>query len=294
MHIGIDIGGTHFSVGILDDEYNIIQKQYVKIESTDDSNSVISKLISIVNTFAQFADIQDIGIAIPGVCNLDTNKIYLDDKHIWKHINIIDIFKEKFNIPIYFDNDVNCAALASFNKGILENMKDGLFIAIGTGIGSGIILNGKLYRGSAYTAGEIGHTTLVINGERCDCGLNGCFERYASLRALRSMIKERRSIDVLDLKVVFESNDEDILNIVNEWLEYVSIGIANACNCLDIPNIVIGGGASEYFEYFGDKLQILVNNKMFNKSRNIVIQKSILLNDAGLIGAAMLGKEFNI
>lgn len=293
MHIGVDIGGTHFSVGLLDNEYNIIQKEYVKVNENDESKIVISKILGCIKTFMEYGNVLDIGLALPCVCNLETDNVDLSTKGVWKDIDVITLLKKEFDIPVYFDNDANCATIASMYLGELKNVKNGLFVTIGTGIGSGIVINHNLHRGCNYMAGEIGHTCLVFNGKECGCGNKGCFEQYASTVALRKMLKEE-NCEYENLEKVFSSNDEKIVDITERWLQYLSEGLASCVKMLDITDIVIGGGISEYYEQYSERLEKLINEKIIKNTAHIKIHKSNFLNDAGIIGAALLGKELNI
>ena len=278
MYIGLDIGGTHFSVGLLDNEFNILNKKYVKIDNQDNAFTVISNVISEVKQIMQDKEIEAIGVGIPGVCNLETKQLVIDQKHIWRNENIIERLESEFNVPIYFDNDANCATIAEHVLGALKDIDNCMLITIGTGIGAGIILNGHIYRGANYTAGEIGHIIIDSNTKKE-------FEQCASLKALRNMLKQ---YNTNDLKDVFNSNNNDIIDIVDKWLDLLSNGLANISNILDINTIAIGGGASEYFEYFDNRLSKLINEKIYNKTRYIKVIKAKLENDAGLIGASML------
>lgn len=288
MYIGVDIGGTHFSVGVVNDDNTILDKKYVVIEKEQTANQVIYCLCDIINVFMQKYVVDGIGIGIPGVCNLDNMEIHVDDKHIWKNVDIIKLMQDNIDLPIFFDNDANCATMAEYSSGSLKLIDNCMLVTVGTGIGAGIIIGGKIYHGTNYTAGEIGHIVFEKNGRICSCGNKGCFEQYGSMKALK---KEFSDNGINDFEEGFNSNDAVIKGIIDNWLDVLSDVFSNVANILDVDTIAIGGGAAEYYDKFGDKLQMLVNQKIFNKERYIYIKKARYSNDAGIIGASILCRK---
>lgn len=284
MHIGIDIGGTHFSVGLLDNKYNVIRKKYVKLNETDSPQFNSTKLISVIKEFMEFTTVKDIGVGLPCPCDVKKGEYHIN-KPAWKNMDVIEKIKEETNVPVYFDNDAKCATIGSLNNSYFKDLKTGIYITIGTGIGTSIIENKKI-----ISTEGLGHRIIVENGKQCNCGQKGCFETYASLKALRDMLKQNEN-DIQDLKKVFESKDENIMQIVDKWLEYLATGIVTIAKEKDIYDVIIGGGFSELYLFWDAMLKKKINKKLVKTDKHINIWATPLLNDAGFIGAAMLGKE---
>ena len=207
MHIGVDIGGTHFSIGLLDNKYNVIRKKYVKIEENDTPNFNLTRLISGIKEFMEVTNVKDIGVGLPCPCD-DKDGKYQINKSAWKNIDVIEKIKSETNLPVYYDNDAKCATIASLENSYLKNIDFAIYITIGTGIGTCIIKNRKV----ASTEG-LGHKVIVPNGRQCICGQKGCFETYASLNA----------IDYFGNKITFKGLEQQKYNSLNK----ININIMN-------------------------------------------------------------------
>lgn len=282
INIGVDIGGRHTSIGIIDEEKNIIKREdifYTK-ETFD-----IEKLFAKINNFIKENEeqIDSIGIGVPGLAN-DTYINYACNLPI-KDVEVTDYIKTR--VPIYVTNDANCATIAEYEIVDKKMYSNYILVTIGTGIGSGIILNENLFTGSTGTAGEIGHMVIEKDGIACSCGRRGCFEKYASISAL---LKE---LDLQTLDEVFHLAEKNILieNMLDNYLSNLATGLANIINIFDPEILVLGGSLSEYEDKFLSKLKTLIAPKLYNKftyDLNIKIAK--LGNDAGILGASMLEK----
>lgn len=207
------------------------------------------------------------------------------------------------------ENDANCAALAEYYAGAGKGSKRFVTITLGTGVGAGILHNGQIYHGANGMAGEVGHMSIVYHGEPCPCGRRGCWERYASASALTRetkaamqankntiMWKMTQDIDHVNAKLAFDAaakGDETARKVIDSWIEYVGVGIANVINTFEPEVICIGGGVSNQ----GEVLLAPVRDYAENETRNIttgkfpVICACQLHNDAGVIGAAALGSS---
>lgn len=298
MHIGIDIGGSHIGLVLVDNDFNILKKgfiqikdEYKRLEKNSLNPAIINLIISSINNLKGNNEINSIGIGFPGLCDINkkhvifTPNLNLDNNELIRSLQDVYI-----DIPVYIDCDANCSTLSEINQGALKNVVNGVFLAIGTGIGGGIVIDGKIYRGSSFVAGEFGHMVIVKDGIECNCGNTGCFEKYASICALRRQCKEA-GYEFETVEEIF--NSPLTKKIVEQWVEYLSIGIANIYNILDVEKIVIGGGASEHFDKYEEILIKKVKSKICNKEKIVDIEKSQMLNNAGAIGAAMLGCELD-
>src|SRR5699024_2210080 len=195
----------------------------------------------------------------------------------------------KFNVPVTIENDVNAAALGESYFGIGGEVKDFLFLAYGTGIGGAIIENGNLYYGRDAFAGEFGHMITHARGEQCNCGMQGCYERYASTRALT---ERARAIDekFVDGRVIFEAwydQHPEILNLIEEWTEEIAIGLASITHAFNPGTIVLGGGIMEQ-KVLRDKIQDKVNTMIIGAFKEVNLVSATLGNNSGMLGAISL------
>ncbi|MBE5821201.1 MAG: ROK family protein [Clostridiales bacterium] len=287
MYIGIDLGGSHIGFGLLDESFKLIKKEKVLITRQTEVEQIIYLLKEGIQKFFD-KSVRYIGIGFPGICDIKKRIVTRASNINFSSICIPEILEKEFNVPVYLDNDANCATIAEYFKGNLQGINNGVLITVGTGIGGGIILNKELYRGSNYTAGEFGHTTFVKDGITCGCGKKGCFEKYASISSLKKKcLQKGYNFEICE--EIFNSSDKDVIKIKNEWMNNLAEGISNIYNILDIEKIVVGGGFSKSFYLIEKDLRNLVKEKIYNKNKEIIIQKAMLENSAGIIGAGMLG-----
>lgn len=281
INIGIDIGGKHVGMGIVDEQGNIIKKEVIDYEN---EMVQIEDIFDPINDFINenmSDEIESIGIGIPGIAT-DTLINYTCNLPL-RDIEIRDYVKT--HLPIYVSNDANCAAIAEYQIVDGKLLSNYALVTFGTGIGAGIIINGLLYNGTTGAAGEIGHMIIEKDGIPCKCGRRGCYEKYASVTALKRMTK----LD--DIKEVFylSERNEIIQKVLDTYLENVAEGLANLINIYDVEMLVIGGSLSEYGDKFLPKLKTKVANKLYNKYTYDLNMKVVTLkNDAGIIGAALL------
>ncbi len=286
INIGIDIGGNHIGIGIVDEQCNIIKKEITNYNAKEVKGEQILNLINDFMASNDISEVKFIGIGIPGfaektsityTCNLPLSGMQIKD---FVHTDI----------PIKVCNDANCAALAEYQLGGYKenNVKNFALVTIGTGIGGGIVLNGKMLNGASNAAGEIGHMVIEKSGLKCNCGRLGCFEQYASVTALK------RIMNLDSLEEIFHLLEKNLViqNVFNQYLENLSEGLANLVNIFDLEVIAIGGGMSYYGEKYLTKLEENIKSKICNKvNSKFTLKTAKLTNDAGIIGAALLEKE---
>lgn len=310
MNIGIDIGGTNIAVGLVS-EGKIIAKKSIKTskgitdtELTRDIFDVIKKLCG--DEGIDTDTIESIGIGAPGAPDVKNGKT-------GRLVNITNApfdfrgeFAKYIKAKVFVDNDANCAAIGEAEFGAAKNCSDMVMITLGTGIGAGIIINNKLYGGCNGASGEIGHNIIVFNGEQCNCGNRGCYETYASVTALirftneaiknnpetaMAKIAEKNGADGMTSFLAAKQGDSAAKAVIDKYIEYVSVGIANVINFLQPEMIVIGGGISKEGDYLLNPLREKVSEKVFTKGMKYAeIKAAELTNDAGILGAAMLFK----
>lgn len=283
LHIGVDIGGNHVGIGIVNENGVIKEKQifnYANDEVTVDD--ILNPVKSFIKD-KKSAGIKSIGIGIPGISN-GTHIDYTCNLPL-SNIDVTDYIKT--SIPIHMSNDANCATIAEYEISDKKFYSNYALVTVGTGIGAGMIINGNLYSGSTGCAGELGHMIIERDGLKCRCGRNGCFEQYASVSALKRMIE----LDSLDEIFYLSERNQSVQKVLDEYLENLADGLANFINIFDLEMLVIGGGLADYAGSFMHKLKAKIISKMYNRySCDLNIKSATLGNDAGIIGAAMLYK----
>ena len=316
--IGIDLGGTNIKFGIVSQKGKVLQKGMFSAQVNLGRDAILSNIKKAVEQSLAFAKankikIKGIGVGSPGTVNLNSGRIEGSCPNLPQmvNVNLKKWLSKSFKFPIYVDNDANVMALAESKFGSAKGYKDALCLTLGTGIGGGIILDGKLFHGSNFAGAEFGHMTICYNGRQCNCGGIGCLEMYASAPAMVKdakwlLCRNRKSIlhkliqedaTKLTTEVIFKAERKgDILasNIINQACAYLGAGIASAVNLLNPQVVVIGGGVSEGGPSFIRRIEKEVKERAFpSATKNLKVVKAKLGNDAGFIGAAILCSSAN-
>ena len=300
MKVGIDLGGSHIAIGVVNNKGRIIEKVEKRILTNEkkEIKTVIERYIfENVKEISRKYKIDQIGIAIPGTVT--------DDKII-KSVNLkienYDIVKElnkKIKLPIKIRNDAKCAALAENKYGCLKNYKRSIFLTLGTGIGGAVIINNKLLDTGKLPGCEFGHMVIEKNGLLCKCGKFGCWEKYASMKSFRDNLRKilgytekTSSQELLNILKNMKENDKnykEVQDLIDKYIKDLSIGISNLINIFE-PEVIGIGGSFVYFEdILLEKLKRKLEEKdmLFNYRKEIKIEKAILENNAGIIGAIL-------
>lgn len=313
-YIGVDLGGTNIGVGAVSEHGEIISQKSAPTLTERNADEIIKDIArlckELVDELSAGGDneLVSIGIGSPGTIDPINGVIIFAGNLYFHNVRICNELKKYFcGTPVFVDNDANCAALGESISGAAKGYKTSVTITLGTGIGSGIIIDGKIYSGPFFGAGEMGHHTIMMGGEQCTCGKRGCWEAYASATALirdgKRAAQKNPDSKILKLangdlskingKIIFDardSGDETAETVVAQYINYLAEGIANTINIFQPEIIAIGGGISHQ----GDKLIIPLTEKVkplvFGSDLKTKIVKVKLGNDAGIIGAAMLGK----
>lgn len=299
MYLGVDVGGTAIKFGVVDGFNNIVYKDSIPTEKDKPASAVVDKIASICNQISERFAISSVGVGIPGIIDIEKNTVTSVNLP-FDNTPVKDWLQEKINVPVYINNDANCAALGEAVAGEGAASGDMFLITIGTGIGGGIIINKKIYTGAKGNAGEIGHMSIEADGIPCVCGSCGCWEKYASCSALIEQTEHaaRKNPDsilakviekncVVDGKTVFEAMNEGCPvaeKVFEKYINYLAIGVKNVINIFHPETIVIAGGISEAGSMLLEPLVKKVKS-------NVPIKISRLQNDAGIIGAALLGRK---
>lgn len=290
--IGLDIGGTAVKYGLLDENGVILELGEFPTEAEKGVENLFKNICGVIDKYLS-DDI--LGIAVSGTGQIDgtIGKVIGGNPIIpgWIGTNLVEKLEDRYKIPAVLENDVNCAALGEKWLGAGKNSENFVCLTIGTGIGGGIILNGDIFRGDTYVAGEFGHIQIVKGGEECLCGKKGCYERYASATALAKMVKEKTG-KTLNGKEIFElekSGDKEIKEIVDRWIDYFTDGLSTIAYIFNPPLVVIGGGVTKQGEYLLNRILVSLDSKLgINYKKNLKIKFAELGNNAGILGAEYL------
>jgi glucokinase len=310
--IGIDLGGTNIVAGLVDESLRIIDKCSVKTNVPRPIESIIEDMVQLVHTLMQrnaLEEIASVGVGVPCTANPDNGHLEDANNLGFEDEPFLPLLTEKLPCPVYFENDANVAAWGEYQTGHYPE-DSFIMMTIGTGIGGGIILGGKLWPGINGAAAEFGHMSIAYEGISCNCGRNGCFEAMASATALirqaRELIAENQNTllwrlcqgdaDRLEAKTVFDAaavGDRAAMQLLDTYTTVLSEGIANIINIFQPAVLCIGGGVSKAGEALLQPVRNKVAQRIYSKNskRNTRIELAKLDNDAGVLGAALLGIE---
>lgn len=314
-YLGIDLGGMSIKAGICDDNGKILVSDTCVTVRNEDGDRIITDMAALCLKVIEKAgltvdDIEYAGIASPGSADSERGVIIYAATLPFLNYPIAEKLMEKTGIKkVYIDNDANAAAKGEATYGAAKGYKDSLFITIGTGVGGGIIIDGKIYSGFNFSGAELGHIVIVKDGLDCPCGRKGCMESYASATALinqtkAKMLENKESalwsvcggdIDNVNGKTVFDAmllDDEAAKEVYKTYIEYLACGITNFINIFQPEVLSIGGGISKQGDILIKPLCEIVEREQYSRysDKKTLIKVAELQNDAGIIGAASLGK----
>jgi len=310
--VGIDIGGTNIKLALMDRSAHIKVKKVFPTENFKGKEALIGELVSQITGLLHGysvgkKDLIGIGIGAPGIVDVRTGTVHcLTNIPDWREVALGDILKRRLGVPVFVDNDVNVMALGEMRFGAARGADNILCITLGTGVGGGLIFDGKLYRGSSYAAGEFGHVPIGIDGPKCNCGGRACIEAYVGnnyivrdvvariRRGQKTLIKKLAGGDLNKItpQTIDKAADMGDKFAKGVWVEVgnkVGIALAGAVNLLNIEKIVIGGGVAEAGKILFDSIRKTIDTRAMKiPARTVKVVKARLGYDAGVIGAASL------
>lgn len=308
MYIGIDLGGTNIAVGLVDGNGKILAKDSTPTKKERDYTEIVADMAALalkVTAAAGVAqqEIKAVGIGTPGTVDAASGTVVYANNLKMDHAPLAAEFQKHWKLPVYLENDANAAAFGEY-MATAKNANSFVFMTLGTGVGGGIVLNGKLWRGFNGAGGEIGHTTIVVDGEPCTCGMRGCLESYASVTALISQTKAKMAECPNSLmhkwvadagkvsgRTAFEcakAGDAAAIAVRDRYIRYVAEGVNNLINILQPEIFAIGGGISREGDTLLSPIKEFVAKYNYNRYMHATdIRIATLFNDAGIIGAAM-------
>ena len=305
--IGVDIGGTNIKIGLVDDSLEILEQTSIPFPH-EGAQTVADRLAEAVRGVLSAAGIteaqlQSIGVVIPGSID-PTGEVVINAYNLGFHdVPFKKLIAAHFpNTPVFMANDANGAALAELYKGAFVGCRTAVLLTLGTGLGGGIILNGKMFNGGMNQGTELGHAYLVDGGEHCTCGRDGCWEAYASATALirqgkrageqhpESALHGREELTALDVFQAADAGDAAAQAVIDRWCVYVAAGLTDLVNSLAPEMILLGGGISRQGERILAPIRAYVTEHCFGGREGAipVIAAAQLGNEAGIIGAAAL------
>ena len=309
--VGIDLGGTNIVAGVVDNEYNIIAKANCKTAVPRPEAEVCDSMAAVVKEAIKKAklkmdDIDYIGIGVPGAVNPETRIIETSPNLFFQNWEIAKMMEERLHKYTKVENDANAAALGEFLAGSAKGSKNAVAITLGTGVGGGIIIDGKIYSGSNYAGAELGHMVIVKDGIECGCGRKGCWEAYASATALIRMTKEAIRNEKPEFSYMLNAVEGDIEKVsgktamldgditgkfvVEKYIEYLATCLINVINIFQPDVLCIGGGIANQGETLLGPLRTIIERDRFTKhnDKQTKVCVATLGNDAGIIGAACI------
>ncbi len=314
--VGVDLGGTKILAGVFNSALECVGQAKLSTKSQRGVSKVIERIARCVQDAVDEADltlkqIAGVGIGAPGAVDFESGTvIFAPNLEGWKDIALKKELEKQLDVPVFVENDCNIAALGVYEGELKSKPRNMVGIFVGTGIGGGIIIDGKLYSGFCHTAGEIGHMVIDVNGPKCGCGNKGCFEALASRTAIFQQIKagvkegqKTLLTDMLgddledlrsgDLRKAIRRGDKFVDRVVEDAAEYIGIGVANLVNILNPEVVVLGGGVMEALQ--DEMMSVIIETArdyaMPGAMKGVEIIASKLGDSAGITGGAVLARR---
>ena len=312
--IGIDLGGTNIVAGVVDDEFRIVATAKCKTRIPRPAEEIVVDMArmakeAVQNAGLTMADLAYVGVRRPGTCNADTGIVEYSNNLQFEKLPLRDMLGGMLDKAVYIENDANAAALGEALAGAAKGAQSCVCITLGTGVGGGIIIDGKIYGGFNFAGAELGHTVIMVDGELCTCGRFGCWEAYASATALinqtrRAMVNHPDSamwsiaedLDKVNGRTAFDgmrAGDAVAAQVVDTYIKYIATGLINVINIFQPEVLCIGGGICKEGDTLLKPLAAHIERERYSKysSHQTRLCVATLGNDAGIIGAAFLGER---
>ena len=316
-YVGIDLGGTNIAAGVVSQDYKIIAKDSTPTKADRDPELIIKDMGALCDRVIEKAgitydDVISAGIATPGTADSSTGIVEYANNLPFRHFPLADTLKKytKFK-EVHIENDANAAAWGEAVAGAAKDVKDSVFITLGTGVGGGIVIDRKVYSGFNYAGAELGHMVIVYEGEQCTCGRKGCWEAYSSATGLIRMTKKKMQecpdstmwkyvggdISKVSGRTAFacmeNDNDKPAAEVVDDYIAYLACGLINIINIFQPEILSIGGGICHEGEWLMAPLRRHIEKATYGGEGSTIKQCKVVIaelgNDAGIIGGAVLG-----
>lgn len=297
--LGIDVGGTNVKLGLIDDSGRIIARSRLNTKAYTSQPTGLIQALAEASAFLvkenkkTFQQVKGVGIGLPGL--VDPVKgfvIFLPNMPGWKNIALKKELEKRLSVPVFLDNDVNVITLGEWRFGAGAGVDDLIGMTLGTGVGSGLILNGALYRGPGFAAGELGHVPINLKGPKCNCPSFACLEAYVGnvrLQARAAKIFKKKHIALEDVFALAKKGNKQALRFWEEAGEYIGSALVGVVNVINPARIVIGGGVSNNARFLFPAIRQQIKTRaMPVQAKMTKVVRAKLGDDAGLIGARVL------
>mgnify|MGYP000149367773 FL=1 len=312
-YIGIDLGGTNIAAGVVNENNEIVAKTSVKTGSGRPVNLIVDDMANAAKSAAEsigltLNEVEWVGVGAPGTANKASGVIEYSNNLGWYDVPLVQMLEERTGKKVYIENDANAAAYGEYVAGAAKKADSSVMVTLGTGVGGGIVLNNKIYTGFNFAGAELGHSVIVVDGRPCTCERRGCLEAYASATGLitttREYMEKYKDSVMWDLvehdlskvsgRTAFDAmrkGDKAGKMVVDEYIKYLACGITNIINTFQPDILCIGGGICHEGDTLMVPLKEIVKREVYsrNSAKNTEIVAASLGNDAGIIGAALLG-----
>jgi len=298
--IGIDLGGTNLKIALFDFQLHFQKSEFMSTADFSCPESLIAGIVKAVLKIIQDNklnknDILGVGLGLPGPVDVEKGLVhFFPNIPGWKNVFLRDILKKRIQLPVFIDNDANLMCLAEHKLGAAKGARNAVCLTLGTGVGGGLIIEGKLFRGSSYAAGEIGHIPINENGPVCACGGKACLEAYVGNRRIAAIIRKvfKKDISLEEVSSLAEKNNKKALQVWEDAAGKLGLALAGVVNLLNPDRIVIGGGVANAGRVLFAKIEeTIISRAMPVQAKKVKIFKAKLGNDAGMLGAALLVKD---
>jgi len=305
--VGVDVGGTKIAAGVVDDDGLILDTERVETPA-EDSDAAVRAIVEVASRLRKaHPNVAAVGVSAAGFVSSDRATMLFTPNLAWRDLPLRDLLEKELQVPVVIENDANAAAWGEFSYGSASDAHELLLVAVGTGIGGGVVVDGKLVRGWFGTAGEIGHLRVVPNGHPCGCGQHGCWEQYASGSALVRFARERvaegdrllseaggdrEGIDGQLVTRLAKAGDPLCVDLLADLGRWLGEGIASLCAVLDPQLVVLGGGVGEAGDLVMVPLKTAYDTTLpaTDNRPHAQIRAASLGNAAAIIGAATLAR----
>ena len=312
-YIGIDLGGTNIAAGVVNENKEIVAKTSIKTGSGRPVDLIADDMASAAKQAAEIAgltleDVEWVGIGAPGTANKASGIIEYSNNLGWHGVPLVKMLEERTGKKVYIENDANAAAYGEYVAGAAKDADISVMVTLGTGVGGGVVIHNKIYTGFNFAGAELGHSVIVVDGRTCTCERKGCLEAYASATGLITTTKEymekykdsimwelvEHDLSKVSGRTAFDAmrkGDAAGKQVVDSYIKYLACGITNIINTFQPDILCIGGDISHEGDTLMVPLKEIVKREVYsrNSARNTEIVAASLGNDAGIIGAALLG-----
>jgi len=297
--VGVDVGGTNIKLGLVHPQGHVITRSHFPTKPFSSSKSKLIEVLAqeikkiLLSQNIKSKNVAGVGVGLPGLINYDKGIVrFLPNIPGWKNVPLKSILEKKLGLPVFVDNDVKLITLAEWKYGAARGVENLICLTLGTGVGSGLILNNRLYRGVCNAAGELGHVPLNEEGPACNCGGFGCFETYVGnkpLFALASQMMNEPDMTTQKMFALANNGNEKALKFWHTAATRIGNGLVGIVNLLNPQLIVIGGGVSNNEKYLFPTIKAVIKRRAMDLQGSVVkIKRAKFGDDAGIIGAQVL------